>query len=289
VIKRLRVGLFVVLGLVAVAIGFICLRPNEPEYQRKRLSQWLEEYDRTGAMDKTGPASEAIRAMGTNALPYLFAYIKHRDSPLKMKFFGLVQKQHWLKLPPYRENRYFSPALLALKTLGPDANPLVPELLKVFENPDTLKEGGLALFSIGPASIPALEQACRSSNVFVRADAALFIAKLPRDYTGEYQGYYCAWHKLRADLETRLYIAKVVNEYDIWELTLMLKSSNAAVRRASADALAIYYHQSTNEDPKSSVRMLVKTLNDPDQDVRNSARLALKKIDPAAAEKAGVK
>ncbi len=44
-----------------------------------------------------------------------------------------------------------------------------------------------------------------------------------------------------------------------------------------------------HEDPKSSVRMLVKTLNDPDQDARNSARLALKRIDPAAAEKAGVK
>ena len=130
-----------------------------------------------GPRGKSGPASEAIRAMGTNALPYLFAYIKHRDSPLKMKCFGLVQKQHWLKLPPYRENRYFSPVLLALKTLGPDANPLVHELLKVFENPDTFKEGGLALFSIGPDSIPALEQACRNSNVLVRADAALFIAE----------------------------------------------------------------------------------------------------------------
>ena len=287
--KRSRAIALVVL-LVAIAVAaFFALRSHEPEYQGKRLSQWLEEYDRIGAMEKTGPASEAIRAMGTNALPYLFAYIKHRDTPLKKKFFGLVQKQHWLKLPPYRENRYFSPALLALKTLGPDAGPLVPELLKVFENPDTLKEGGLALFSIGPASIPALEQACRNSNVLVRADAALFIAKLPRDYTGEYQGYYCAWHKPRADVETRLYIAKVVNEYDIWKLTLMLKSSNAAVRRASADALAIYYHQSNNEDPKSSVRMLVKTLNDPDQDARNSARLALKRIDAAAAEKAGVK
>ena len=287
--KRSRaIALVVLFAAIAVA-AFFALRSREPKYQGKRLSQWLEEYDRTGAMEKTGPASEAIRAMGTNALPHLFAHIKHRDSPLKQKFFGLVQKQHWLKLPPYRENRYFSAALLALKTLGPDANPLVHELLKVFENPDTFKEGGLALFSIGPASIPALEQACRNSNVLVRADAALFIAKLPRDYTGEYQGYYCAWHKPRAELETRLYIAKVVNEYDIWELTLMLKSSNAAVRRASADALAIYYHQSNNEDPKSSVRMLVKTLNDPDRDVRNSARLALKKIDRAAAEKAGVK
>jgi len=146
--KRSRAIALVVL-LVAIAVAaFFALRSHEPEYQGKRLSQWLEEYDRIGAMEKTGPASEAIRAMGTNALPYLFAYIKHRDTPLKKKFFGLVQKQHWLKLPPYRENRYFSPVLLALKTLGPDANPLVHELLKVFENPDTFKEGGLALFSI---------------------------------------------------------------------------------------------------------------------------------------------
>ena len=103
--KRSRaIALVVLFAAIAVA-AFFALRSREPEYRGKRLSQWLEEYDRTGAMEKTGPASEAIRAMGTNALPYLFAYIKHRDPPLKMKFFGLVQKQHWLKLPPYRENR----------------------------------------------------------------------------------------------------------------------------------------------------------------------------------------
>src|SRR6185295_10170621 len=92
-------------------------------------------------------------------------------------------------LPTPRRTPYLSPTLLSLKALGPTAKPLIPELMELFTNPNTLREGGLALFSIGPASIPAFERACEHTNLTVRIEAASFLAILPASYNGD-QKYY---------------------------------------------------------------------------------------------------
>src|SRR5271155_3873900 len=98
---RKRTG--VALAILAVAmIGWFAwevLRPHEPEYRGKRLSEWLDEYNRAGSFDKTQSASEAMRAMGTNCWPFLLANIKHGNSPLKQKFLNLLGRQHWVRLP----------------------------------------------------------------------------------------------------------------------------------------------------------------------------------------------
>ena len=83
-IKRRRVGLFVVLGLVAVAIGFFALRPREPVYQGKRLSEWLADFNRAGRGQIDQAAERAIRQIGTNALPFLLTDLSTLDSPYKL-------------------------------------------------------------------------------------------------------------------------------------------------------------------------------------------------------------
>src|SRR6266446_5539831 len=99
--RRLSIGRVVLLIAILGVLVWVILRPDEPAYRGKRLSQWLDEYNRAGALDKTGTISEAVRAMGTNSLPYLLANIKHVDSPMKARFFALVGRQHILKLPFY--------------------------------------------------------------------------------------------------------------------------------------------------------------------------------------------
>src|SRR5580700_3724096 len=99
----MRTRLRIVMAVAAVAfigwLGWKVLCPAEPSYQGKSLSEWLDEYNRAGSTDKIGPVSEAIRAMGTNSLPFLLANIRPADSPRAKKFFDLVQQQHLVKLP----------------------------------------------------------------------------------------------------------------------------------------------------------------------------------------------
>ncbi|MHB8519990.1 MAG: HEAT repeat domain-containing protein [Limisphaerales bacterium] len=85
---------FVLLAVIAVVV--INLPPKEPVYQGRRLGLWLVELAaepglRWGIDD---PPEQAIRAMGTNALPYLAKTLGHRESVMKRAY-----RDQWQKLP----------------------------------------------------------------------------------------------------------------------------------------------------------------------------------------------
>src|SRR6266478_5224327 len=95
--KRFRLAAAVVgVAIVGLLIAEV-LRLRQPSYHGKTLDEWLDEYNQAGDMSKIGPASEAIRAMGTNSLPFLLVHIKHTDSALKNKLFNIIAQQHWIK------------------------------------------------------------------------------------------------------------------------------------------------------------------------------------------------
>src|SRR6266498_3141912 len=157
---RYRRAMVVALGVVVVALVLLAmwLRPREPAYQGKRLTQWLDEYNQAGAWDKIGPVSEAIRAMGTNSLPFLLAHIKHRESAIKYKLTPLFRKLHFLKGPLYLRYPYRDTSILALYALGSNAAPILPELSKLFEDDPTY--GRLSFLAIGTNSMPTLTKLC---------------------------------------------------------------------------------------------------------------------------------
>jgi len=95
--KRFRI-LFVT--LLTCLVGFLAwqfLRPHEPTYNGKFLSVWLEQFSanhfrhRGSVADKQ--AEEAIRQIGTNALPIFLKLITAKDSPLKQKLMAQLPKQ----------------------------------------------------------------------------------------------------------------------------------------------------------------------------------------------------
>ena len=150
---RKRFGIVALVTLVIIAcMSWEAQRPHGPEYKGKRLSAWLEEYNTAGSMDKTKPASAAIRAMGTNCLPFLLANIKHINSPLKESFFQMLQKQHLVKIPFDGVDRCKSPSFLALGVLGSNAAPIFPELLRVAQESNTSPSGAMSLLAIGPTA-----------------------------------------------------------------------------------------------------------------------------------------
>jgi hypothetical protein len=249
---------------------------REPSYQGKSLTEWLEEYNRARALDKTGPVDEAIRVMGTNTLPYLLAHLRRKDSPLKRMLFLFAEKHHLAFLPPPRRTPYLAPALLALKALGQTAKPVIPELLQMFEKTNTVREGGLALFSIGPESIPAFDKACEHTNLTVRIEAASFLAMLPASYNGD-QAYYCIWYKFRASSKPQAYVARPPDSYFMVNLaSLAGNDPSAGVRCASIAALARYYGTQYGDHPEIVIQALSKARGDADAHVRESATEALK-------------
>ena len=266
---------------VAVLLGFVFwgLRSTEPSYQGRNLTAWLEEYNRAGAVDKTGPASDAIRAIGARALPYLVARLTGRDPGWKVALLRRARqwRVHFLS-PPRSEPPLVAPALLALKALGPAAAPSIPRLLEVFEDASTRRVGGLALFSVGPAAIPAFEEACGSSDGPVRAEAATFLAMLPAGYNDE-QPYYCIWYRFDQWSGPQAYVAKPpYRDLDIGLAGLAKNHPNPNVRLASVEVLASRCEAVEQGQSRIALRALQKARNDPNLAVSNSAEAALRKL-----------
>jgi len=283
--KRVHIGLAVVLLMLAGVVAWQGLRQGEPVYQGKGLSQWLDEYNRAGSMDRTETISAAIRAIGTNGLPFLLAHIRHSDSPLIGKLIALLGKQRILKLPFYGADPYRSTSILALSALGPEAAPLCAELLPVAQNPHTSWWGMLSLLAIGTNSIPTLARICQSTNAPVRTEAVLMmsmIASMPRP------GFSWGWQKAPVNGRPLFGLGWAVTGADVNGIAALLEHPDAAVRRASAEALGLYTRPPYNAEAKAAVPALMQAMRDSDVSVRLAAGTTLKKIDPEAAARAGV-
>jgi hypothetical protein len=224
--------------LVVAALGglaWLVLRPSEPSYQGRRLSEWLDRYNEAGAMDKTGPVSDAIRAMGTNSLPFLLAHIKHTESPLKRKFVNVVAKQHWVRLPFFGTDPYQATSILALHALGSNATSLCPELLKASEDTNSYWWATMSLLAIGPTAIPTLAKLCETTNETARTAALIVIARLKTDSPPWF-----GWNWERAPINGRpiFGLASAGSLNDVREIIQLLDDPDPAVRHASAEAIA---------------------------------------------------
>jgi hypothetical protein len=274
------------LALFLVASVWFSWPKREPRHQGRTLTQWLDACNQAGDMEHIGPFSEAVRAMGTNCLPFLVARIGHEDSALKKALLRLVQKQHWLKLSLYSGDRYSGPAMLALHELGSNAIPALPELQKIAGRTNTEWQGVMALLAIGTNAIPALEAVCQSANSRARTDAVLMLAFLKAEGPPYYSW---GWNPDLMNKRPVFGLGYGVSDRDLRAIIGFLEHPSPAVRRAAAEALLRYLAPVYTSVFKSAVQPLLKTLNDPDPYVRQAAAQAIKAIDPQATTAAGMK
>lgn len=274
-----KVAASLVLGVAACVLAWRVYRVDEPSYHGKTLGGWLEEYNRAGSMDKTSAASEAIRAMGQSAFPYLLGCLTAEDPPFTPGVLKLARQCHIHWLPaPRTEPPSVGPALLALEALGRTASPAIPQLARMFENPGTCRRGGLGLYSIGPAAIPAFEQACGSTNAVVRIAAASFLATMPSSYNDD-QDYDCLWYKFDAWSKPQAYVVMPHSPDLILRLAWRVKNhTNPNVRRACVEALASRYGTALN-DQAVLLSTLRKACTDPEAGVEESAKAALGQLE----------
>jgi hypothetical protein len=270
------------LGFFALAtILLVIARPSsEPTYKGKPLRYWLRGY-RPGNFSwnesTLDTANEAVRNLGTNAIPTLLEMLQRTDSEWDVKTLkwsykwrAWVLKSHIIEVHPipYLPGYDSVEALLAFRTLGGDAASAVPDFVRLLEHNPPLRCSGsvsLILGDIGPSAeeaVPALLNQLQSTNWSARGNALFALGRIRTKAT-------------------------VV----VPRITEALDDPNPYVCGSAASALEAY-----GREAKSSVPVLVRKLRDlgrtpklrasrpvPYNDPREAVQRALIAIDPEVA------
>jgi HEAT repeat protein len=190
-----------ILACVALAIMLAAMlsRSNEPHYQGKSLSEWLEVH-RNETRDKPGgdAGANALRAIGTNALPKLLEWtaFERPSSGVRCTVGSLLLKS---KLLPRnsrlaRWSNYETEASRAIRAaeafgpLGSLASSAVPELARRINStnsPAVVTCAIYALGSMGEPAVPVLVAHMANTNALNRAEAVRWLVWRPELATND--------------------------------------------------------------------------------------------------------
>src|SRR5438128_866452 len=263
--KRLyATALVVLLAVITVAV-FFALRPREPVYEGRRLSQWLDQYEASFlAQDQTKEqARSAISRIGTNALPALLWMVSAEDSALKQKLLTLAEKQSMVLLRMRRDDFYHAKASFGFAALGPIAKPAVPSLIVLLSDkgPKVRAAAANALAGIGPEAedaVPALLPCLDDrNNGILQMQAMLALAAI---------------HK-KAELAVLVLIEYVDGSRKEWNYAVF-----------AMQALALY-----GETAKTAIPAIQQFVDDPNNNIKSAATTALGRINREVEAKAGAK
>lgn len=174
-----RILLAVAATIVIAGVCVCALRPREPVYQGKRLSGWLNEMEELqsfpsiGRAQRWGRAEEAVRQMGTNAMPQLLQMLRVKDSWLKRQVMKLWSNQSIVPMPFKTATVRKRQAVLGISALGPAAKPYLPQMVELLSDRETASYAVGAMAGIGPDALAPLTAALESPHLEVRLHAAL--------------------------------------------------------------------------------------------------------------------
>src|SRR5919108_2859547 len=189
--RKTRVRVVLTLsGLLAVVCLLVLSSSDEPEYQGRELSRWLNELAHSDSpvdADKPIPAREALREMGTKVIPHLLKRLRFRDSFAKRNLVRLALRAGFIDIERYtreeylfkREGYYHATAANGFRLLGPKAVSALPDLVSL------MNQGGssgwsaaYAIAGIGPEAVRPITQALTNQNPEVRASAVFALTGL---------------------------------------------------------------------------------------------------------------
>src|SRR6266404_1973707 len=132
-----RRGVYLILAVLVVAgvlVAVFVTREREPEYRGKRLSEWVRNYGMFDPTRDIRETDEAIRHIGSNAVPFLLDWIRYEPPAWKAKLYNTVNSLLEKLQCEWRLSD--EQALLAwgasgaFADLGPEANGAIPELAR---------------------------------------------------------------------------------------------------------------------------------------------------------------
>lgn len=172
--KYFRIGLATALLLVLAAIAWILLGPHEPElsHEGKPLHVWLKGFDAGQTSAEYAAAQEAIKQIGTNALPTLISYLLRKDPPFHRQWANLKVAFRLfggeVDYAVYWRRR----AAHACGALGPAGGLAFPALREAMNDPGAASDVGNSLSRMMPRSVPVLADILATGNVMARSRAA---------------------------------------------------------------------------------------------------------------------
>lgn len=269
--QRKRRKPFLARVVILLTLAFICFAfwSRQPRYNGRTLNSWLNEMNAAGGLEECQAALQAINAMGPGTLPFLLNNIRG-GAPSRWEewLFKVTERSGALaQIIPHRMLN-LSPTCLALRELGTNASPILPELERLFLGGNSGGWPGLALLSIGSNAAPAFVNGCKSETEDERALSALFLAKV---VDGREEWWSWAWANSPKSGRKQLSLGFVtLNDADAETLARHLAHENPNVRRATAEALKHYgrYHS-------SAMIALQRARTDPDPTVRQAVKEAL--------------
>ncbi|MDB6022359.1 MAG: lyase domain protein repeat-containing protein [Pedosphaera sp.] len=127
-------------------------------------------------------SADAVRHIGTNAMPFLLAQLRHpppkREPEWKQKFRGFLSRQSIMKINlPYPADER-AEALAALDALGPVAKDAVSALEALLHQNPPDHRAIMVLGRLGPDAKPALTSALTNEFKMIRMSARVCLDAL---------------------------------------------------------------------------------------------------------------
>jgi hypothetical protein len=290
--KRTKLALAVAILAALITAIVLFAHRSEPHYHGQPLAYWLGECVDNPylaryvfALPSRAPQPpdtecvRAIRAIGTNAIPTLLAWISHERPPARPKpvswlarLSGRFRRVHRWFVPEFRRSHA---AALGFAILGDRSAPALPALANI-ANGTNMEAAQMAMYAMGragPAALPFLERILTNHAAIPRFLAA-------RNLGGLGTNAMPALPTLLAcvgDTDQEVAIAAlwsladvIPGERVIAPATDALNDSRPRVRVAALQAL--------HTAGEKAAPFVESALNDPDDGVRHEARLILKAL-----------
>jgi len=164
-----------------VLLVAFCWSHQEPRYHGKSLSGWLRDFENEKP-EVRWQAAEAVRRIGTNALPSLTSRLcrppQIREPWWKEKLRVLASKQSVLKIDLPRPANTRLETLAALDALGPVAKDAIPAVENLLHQTPPDPQALLVLARLGPDAVPALTRALTNDEKAIRLGARVCLNML---------------------------------------------------------------------------------------------------------------
>jgi HEAT repeat protein len=259
------------------------LRADEPVYQKRTVSSWLQDFaiGRFPDREKDAAAVKAIRAIGADALPVLTSRLSTAASDLDQ-----TQDIHTVS---------------AFEALGAEARPAIPTLIELLApahdaarislsepsaqlNDRKSLAAARALKAIGEDSVRPLIEALDAEPTNIRFGAAMALESFPKQAKAVVPALIKALEDKAPDVRWRaarsLGTLRALPEVSVPALAKKVREDqDASVRNYAIMALGKF-----GTKAQSSAPTIREATNHPSSATRDYARKALESIEPSAEE-----